>query len=519
MKVQLPENRRRKRLLIAVIVAAIAAGYYLLSRVIPHDELQGLLEDVSNALGAWTYLLVGAFAFAETGAFVGLVVPGETVMLLGGAVAGQGAISIYLLIAIAWFSAWAGDTTSFFLGRRLGREFVMRNGPRFGISHERFEKVEDYFSRHGGKTIFIGRFISLVRAFAPFIAGSSGMRYRAFVPYSILGTGLWASAHILIGYFFSRSIDTAAKYAGRGAFLLGTLIVVIVCAVVLVRHFRVETNRRAAVRWMEGHWVTRWIVVLARRFQPQLSFLWDRVTPGGTFGLEFTSLMATFAVAAFVLVAYTVIVNGDPGATPGDITAMEIAEKLRTAWLVDLAKLVTALGSSAICWPLAAVAAAILAARRRWAELGVLVAGMAIVIAGVHEIKDAVDRPRPEGGLVAVSGSSFPSAHAAYSTFYVWLAVTIVMRLRVGMARGALVVAAGIALTALIGLSRVYLGVHYMSDVSAGWALGAAAFSLCAAVALVITTMRSARSPHHSSDGPVRQNGARAAVRPAEDRK
>jgi membrane protein DedA with SNARE-associated domain/membrane-associated phospholipid phosphatase len=441
------------------------------------------------------------------------------VMLLGGAVAGQGAISIYLLIAIAWFSAWAGDTTSFFLGRRLGREFVIRNGPRFGISHERFEKVEDYFSRHGGKTIFIGRFISLVRAFAPFIAGSSGMRYRAFVPYSILGTGLWASAHILIGYFFSRSIDTAAKYAGRGAFLLGTLIVVIVGTVVLVRHFRVEANRRAAVRRLEGHRATRWIVVLTRRFQPQLSFLWDRVTPGGTFGLEFTSLMATLAVASFVLIAYTVIVNGDPGPTPGDITAMEIAEKLRTAWLVDLAKLVTALGSSAICWPLAAVAAAILAARRRWAELGVLVAGMALVIAGVHEIKDAVDRPRPGDGLVAVSGSSFPSAHAAYSTFYVWLAVTIVMRLRVGMARGALVVTGGIALTALIGLSRVYLGVHYMSDVSAGWALGAAAFSLCAATALVATTMRSTARPHRSSDGTVRQNGAHAAVRPAEDRK
>ena len=109
-----------------------------------------------------------------------------------------------------------GDTTSFFLGRRLGREFVLRHGPRVGISHERFEKVEDYFSRHGGKTIFIGRLISLVRAFAPFIAGSSGMRYRAFVPYSILGTGLWASAHILIGYFFSRSVETGAEYAGKG---------------------------------------------------------------------------------------------------------------------------------------------------------------------------------------------------------------------------------------------------------------------------------------------------------------
>ncbi len=520
MKLQLPENRRRKRLMLVAIAAAIAAGYYLLSRVIPHEDLQQLLEDISNTLGAWTYLLVGVFAFAETGAFVGLVVPGETVMLLGGAVAGQGAISIYLLIAIAWFAAWAGDTTSFFLGRRLGREFVLRHGPRFGIGHERFEKVEDYFSRHGGKTIFIGRFISLVRAFAPFIAGSSGMRYRAFVPYSILGTGLWASAHILIGYFFSRSIDTAAKYAGRGAFLLATLIVVVVGAVVLVRRFRVEANRQAAVRWMEGRWATRWLVVLARRFRPQLNFLWDRVTPGGTFGLEFTSLMATFAVAAFVLVAYTVIVNGDPGPTPGDITAMEIAERLRTAWLADVAKIVTALGSSAIVLPLAAIAAAALAARRRWAELGVLVAGMAIVIAGVHGLKDAVDRPRPGDGLVAVSGSSFPSAHAAYSTFYVWLAVTVAIRLRPGMARAALLIALGIGLTALVGLSRVYLGVHYMSDVSAGWALGGAAFALCAAVALVITTLGSTQRPsRQSSEGPLRQNGGRAPAGPAEDRK
>ena len=270
--------------------------------MIPHEDLQQLLEDVSNTLGAWTYLLVGVFAFAETGAFVGLVVPGETVMLLGGAVAGQGAINIYLLIAIAWFSAWAGDTTSFFLGRRLGREFVMRNGPRFGISHERFEKVEDYFSRHGGKTIFIGRFVSLVRAFAPFIAGSSGMRYRAFVPYSILGTGLWASAHILIGYFFSRSIDTAAKYAGKGAFLLATLIVVVVGAVGAGAPLpgRGEPARRGA---LDGAALGDALAGRARRAAsgPQLSFLWDRVTPGGTFGLEFTSLMATLAVASFVL--------------------------------------------------------------------------------------------------------------------------------------------------------------------------------------------------------------------------
>lgn len=519
MRLGLPEDRRKRRLLIAAIAVVLAIGFVLLSRLVPHDALQNALEDASNTLGSWTYLLVGVFAFVETGAFIGLVVPGESMLIVGGAVAGQGAVDLYILIAIAWFAAWLGDTTSFFIGRRLGREFILRHGPRVGVTHERFERVEDYFSRHGGKTVFLGRFIGFVRALAPFVAGSSSMRYRVFLPYSILGTGLLNTSMILLGYAFSRSIDTAASYAGRGAFLLATLIAVVTGAVWLVRQLRVEQNRQSAVRWMEGRAATAWLVRLARRFRPQLAFLWARVTPGGTFGLEFTSLMAILSVSAFVLVAYTVIVGSDPGPTPGDMAAADIVEGLRTGWLVDLAKAVTALGSGAVVLPLAAICAAALAARRRWAELGVLVAGMAMIAIGVHELKDAVDRPRPGGGLVAASGSSFPSAHAAYSTFYVWLAVTIVMRLRVGMTRGALAIAVGIVLTASIGLSRVYLGVHYLSDVNAGWALGVVAFSLCATVALVASTTGAMRGGPPPSDIPVRQNGAGAAARPAEDRK
>src|SRR3954452_16099830 len=177
----------RKRIVLAIVAAAVAVGYFFLSQKLGSLDLQSLLHDISHALGAWTYLLVGLFAFAETGAFVGLIVPGETVMLLGGAVAGQGATDVYLTIAIAWFCAWGGDSTSFFIGRRLGREFLLRHGPRFGFGHDRLEQVEDFFSRHGGKTIFLGRFVGFVRAFAPFIAGSSGMRFRQFFPYSVLG--------------------------------------------------------------------------------------------------------------------------------------------------------------------------------------------------------------------------------------------------------------------------------------------------------------------------------------------
>jgi undecaprenyl-diphosphatase len=480
-----PTQRKwASRLAIAV---AVGAAYYLFTQVL---DLEKILESVANALGPWTYALVGFFAFAETGAFIGLIAPGETVMLLGGAVAGQGTINVYVLIALAWTMACAGDVTSFFLGRRLGRDFLLKHGPRFGFSHERLHQVEDFFSRHGGKTIFLGRFVGFVRAFAPFIAGSSGMRFRQFIPYSVLGCGIWISAVIVIGYVFSRSIDTAIKYAGKGAVILGALIVVVVGVVWATRYLREAENRKEAVRWLDAHSWTRWITKLGRRYETQLRFVGDRLTPGGAFGLEVTSLMAVLAVALFVLIAYIVVIGENPAPTPGDETANEVADYLRSGFLTDFSKVITFLGSGAFVWPLTGVCAAALAWRRKWTEVCVLLAGMVLIQVGFAEIKTAIGRPRPPDPLIATHGSSFPSGHAAHSVIYVWLATTIVVRLRRGLARATLVIVAGIVLTALVGLSRVYLNVHYLSDVSAGWALGAASFSICAAIGLVVSQLR-----------------------------
>ena len=258
MRISLRDHRFR---LLLVAVAAVAI-YFLVKRFLPEIDLQQLLEDVSDTLGAWTYLLVGLFAFLETGAFVGFVAPGETVVIVGGAVAGQGATSVYLTIAIVWICAWAGDTVSFMLGRRLGREFVLRHGYRMRLGPERFAQVEDYFTRHGGKTILLGRFIGIVRALAPFIAGSSGMRYLAFLPYSVLGTGVWGATFTLIGYFASQSIDRAAELAGRGTFLFGTVIVTVVVIVVAVRFLREPDNRARLVAGMERRPALRPLVAL-----------------------------------------------------------------------------------------------------------------------------------------------------------------------------------------------------------------------------------------------------------------
>jgi membrane protein DedA with SNARE-associated domain/membrane-associated phospholipid phosphatase len=480
---------RSSRLLQLAIVAAIVAGLVVLNRVLPNIDLQRALHDVSTKLGGLTYLLVGLAAFLETGAFVGLVLPGETVVILGGAVAGQGQTSIVLTIGIVWVAAFAGDSVSFLLGRRLGREFILHHGARVRITRERFARVEAYFSRHGGKTILIGRFIGLVRALAPFIAGSSGMRYRHYLPFSVLGTGLWSAAYALLGYFASRSLDAAARAAGRGTLVFGITVAVIAAVVLGIRFLRRPENRARLVEGMERRAALRPALALGRRLAPQARFVAGRLTPGGL-GLELTSLLAILAVAVYVLVAYTGVVSGDPGPTAGDRTALDAATDLEAAWLTSAAKVVTQLGSAFVTLPVSFVAAVLLAARRRWAEAAVLAVATAIIFTGVAELKQATDRPRPPDPLAGANGSGFPSGHAAHAMLYPWLALTLAVRLRPGAAGGSTLIGAGIAIAVLVGLSRVYLRVHYLSDVSAGWALGAAAFAACAAVAMVVTHLR-----------------------------
>ena len=491
---------RAERIRLIVIIALLLGGFIAFQRLAPSLDIEGWLEDVATDLGDLTYLFVGLLAFAETGAFVGLVFPGETAVIIGGALAGQGENSVVLMLAIVWFCAWAGDTVSFLLGQRLGRGFVLRHGPKVRITEQRFAQVESYFQRHGGKTILIGRFIGLVRALAPFIAGSSGMTYRAFVPYSVLGTGLWAATFTLLGYFISENINEATELASRGIFVFGAVVGTVVALVLAIRYLRVRENRQRLARRMEGMTVLRPLVAFGRRIEPQVRFLWHRVTPGGL-GLEFTTLMAVLAVALFAVVGFAAIFIDDPGPTPGDTQAIDVVDRLRSDWLTDLAKVVTVFGSSYVTLAVALVAAIVLATRRRWTEVWVLVAALAICHIAVPVLKEAIERPRPEGGLIDVSGDSYPSGHAAYSVLYTWLVLTVTVRVRPGLTYATGLIVAGVALTVAVGLSRVYLGVHYFSDVAGGWALGVSAFAGCAAVAMVIGHLRQ-NQPARSEPSP-----------------
>jgi membrane protein DedA with SNARE-associated domain len=477
------------------ILVVLALGVYASGVLSELPDAKTVIEDIAQALGAWTYVLVGVLAFLETGAFVGLVAPGETVVIAGGVVAGEGTIALLPLIGLVWICAVLGDTTSFFIGRRLGRGFLERHGHRVGITPDRLEQVERYFHRHGGKTILIGRFIGLVRALAPFIAGSSGLAYRRFIPYSIVGTGLWASAFCVLGYIFWRSFDTVVDIAGRAVFGFGVTVALIVGVVVAykkrreIRDWLLAHQRHPLVSplFVIGRPVYRVVRPVARAVAPQVRFLWNRVTPG-ELGLELTTALAVAGVGIFVYVLYLVELSGGVGTTPLDTELLDAADRMKTAAGVDLAKMVSLLGALPTVAAVAGVTAVVLAVHRRAAQVIVLVTSLGLIYAAVHITKAAVDRPRPADPLVETSLSAYPSGHAAYAT--AWIVVGVLLTRRLGLAGGATLVVAGIAIAAAVGLSRIYLRVHYWSDVAGGWGIGVGIFAVLTAIALIVVYIR-----------------------------
>jgi membrane protein DedA with SNARE-associated domain/membrane-associated phospholipid phosphatase len=470
---------RVEQALLALLAAATVV--YGVGLIHP-PSAESVIKQVGTTLGAWTYVLVGALAFLETGAGIGLIAPGEATILLGGFVAGQGKISVIALLAIVWTAAVAGDVTSYYLGRRLGREFLERHGPKVKITPERLETVEGFFAKWGGFAILLGRFVGLVRAIAPFLAGASKMPIQRFLPYDIVGAGLWGCGLVVLGYVFWRSFDQLLNAAKQGALALGLVIALVVGIVAAVRWLRVPGNRRAARAWLDRQPVLR---PVARALEPAGALI-VRLAPG-RFGLEVTTVFAVALVGGFAFGALAGTVDSHPMFV--DRRALDIADGLRFGVLDSAAKIVTWLGSLPGLEVATLLAAFVLFRRGHRVEALALIGGSILVIAGVHITKEILDRPRPVHRLISVTGSSYPSGHAAYSTAYLAIAVALARGTARVPAAIALLVA-GLLLAGAIGLSRVYLRVHWWTDVVGGWGLGAACFAMSALIAVVIVEVR-----------------------------
>lgn len=160
------------------------------------------LSPIIQEYGAWTYLLLFAIVFCETGLVVTPILPGDSLLFAAGAFAATGSLSIWVLIGGLTAAAILGDTANYWIGHFLGHRLI--NARRRVIKPEHLAHTHEFFEKYGGKTVIIARFVPIVRTFAPFVAGLGSMSYGRFMAYNAVGGVAWVLLCTVAGYLFGN---------------------------------------------------------------------------------------------------------------------------------------------------------------------------------------------------------------------------------------------------------------------------------------------------------------------------
>ncbi len=204
------------------------------------DYLLNLVERV----GPWGYLIIFTIVVLECQPVLGLFMPGESLVLVGGFLASRASLDLGVLIAVVALAAIVGDSVGFELGRRLGRGWLLRHGGRVGIHEAQVQRVESFFLRHGGKAAFASHFLHVLRSLGSFVAGAAGMRYPVFLLYNTIGCIVWAAIFTVLGYLLGESWPLVEKWLGRGGLIALLAIAAAGGFVWLIRRRRAAARRR-----------------------------------------------------------------------------------------------------------------------------------------------------------------------------------------------------------------------------------------------------------------------------------
>ncbi|MFJ9554029.1 VTT domain-containing protein [Nocardiopsis sp. NPDC101807] len=431
------------------------------------------------------YVVAFVLPFAEAAAFVGLVVPGETALLLAGVVAGLGRADPLVVAACGIAGAVAGDSVGFEIGRRLGPRLTAGRLGR-AIGPARWARAEGFVRRYGAHAVFLGRWVGFARALVPALAGATGLDYRRFLFWNALSGAVWASTVTLVGYLAGHSWQHVERVFGE-AVLLVLLVGAAVWATVAIarwvaRHpdrVRAWASRQAArpnVRKVLTHYdrQVRW---LARRFEPRT-----------VLGLQLTTGVVLVMAAGwfFGSVLQDVIVGEESVRGDGPVlrwlaahrdsevtAALEFAHRLTGVW----GALATAAAGTLLT---RAGPRALVSATGGWA----LAVGIGLAVAAL------VGRPGPAPEY-AVVGVSAPGAFPAVGVACTTAVAAVIARLGGGRARtwGRAVAWWTVAVlwAGLAGVAVAYLGAGWATDVLGGWVLG----GLSAVIVLTLGRLRS----------------------------
>jgi undecaprenyl-diphosphatase len=344
------------------------------------------------------------------------------------------------VIATGALAAILGDNIGYIIGHRGGRALLLKYGHRFFVTPKTVEKAERFFERHGPKAVFLARFVTGLQTVGALLAGASRMHWRTFFVWNLLGALAWATCYAVLGYLFGASWQMLERWVGHAGLVLAAILAIGVGVLML--------RRRASI----GRQLDRYLPAALDKRQAALG------------------LVALGSAALFVKIAEDVVTHES---TQFDRAVSLWVHRFDTPLVDVVMRLFTFIGS----FPVIAVVALVVLTwcwRRgdRDAFAGLL--GVIAVNEGLNfGLKHLFGRLRPNlfEEIATLHSYSFPSGHAmAAAAIYGMIAVVIArlapsLRLSVGPV--------AVALALLIGLSRIYLGVHWITDVLAGYAAGA----------------------------------------------
>ena len=412
----------------------------------------------------WAGLFVLVVSALESFLVVGLFVPGTIVMFGIGAMIAAGSMELLPTLLWAAVGAVLGDGTSYFIGRfyhqRLRVIWPFRKYPKM------IGRGVEFFHRHGGKSVVLARFVGPVRPLVPAVAGMLNMPAERFFLVNILSALLWAPAYILPGVLFGASLGIAAEIAGRLALLLATLLTLLWFSWWLVRRLsrtlqpHAKAIQLGILDWSQRH----------RSIKPLAAALLDPEHPEAR---GMTVLTGLLLLASWALLVIPRHLAADSLLGNLDLYLFHWLQGLRSPLGDRLLIVVTEIGDGWLLYSFTALLSLWLLARKRWrAALHWLITVACVgLLTEALKLYTAVERPPLLNS--AQMSYAFPSAHASLSVaVFGFLAVIVARELRnnwhwVPYSMAVFMVVA-------IGFSRLYLGVHWLSDVLAGWSLGLA---------------------------------------------
>lgn len=201
-------------------------------------KVTSITTELARLSGPLAYLLVAALVFGETAMFLGFIIPGETAAVLGGVLASRGRVSLPLLMLVVVLAAIVGPLVGYEIGRHLGGRLLAR--PRLRRVAGGVDRAQSVLHRRGAVAVFLGRFIAVLRAVMPAVAGTTRLPYRTFVLYNVLSAVVWGVGYCLLGYAAGSAYAAIERTVGTGVAIAIAAVVLGAVVFWLVRRHRRE---------------------------------------------------------------------------------------------------------------------------------------------------------------------------------------------------------------------------------------------------------------------------------------